>query len=608
MQRKTKIVATLGPACDDEETLGAMYDAGMDVARINLSHGSRAQHQHFIHLVQDLRAQLCSCGRPLSIMLDTRGPEVRLAGLEREVEVKDDSTLYLARAHGGDRQTQPAGEPVLRVNMPRMLDSVSVGDRIWVDDGRVRFRVQQVCEGFVRLQAQQSGRILPGKKVSFPDSKTHLPFLSEEDMVDLKMVASTRPDWLAVSFVSEAGDILQIRDALAEAGGRAEQPIVAKIESAIGYDNLKSILQVADAVMVARGDLGVDCPPERVPLMQKNIIDRCRAFGTPVITATQMLESMIDSPVATRAEASDVANAILDGTDAVMLSGETAAGQHPVKAVETISKIIETTESWQMSPERRRSLVAARTDEQPSVTEAVAESAVTSAERLSADAILAATHSGYTARMVAKYRPSVPVIAVTPNHEVRQQLALVWGIHPLLTEGVGPVFEESRNAALDAGLVSPGDLVVVTSGQPAPVARSTNTMQIYRIGRLILQGSGVGRKTASGRASIQQDDEFAPEAGPGVILVISSWNPALLDAAREAAAIVAQEGGLSSPAALVGLELGIPVLVGAKNATEIIGQGQHIVVDAARGAVWVNEPAVFDSGEGRTDSRQENRS
>ncbi|MFP4200244.1 MAG: pyruvate kinase [Clostridia bacterium] len=575
-RRKTKIVATLGPACSDPRMLEEMYRSGVDVARINMSHGSDDQHREAVFSVLRVRESELP-GRPLALMLDTRGPELRIIGLDEPLDLVAGSRIKVAgRSDPAREDTQ--GDPSIRANVPHLVPRVPPGSKMLIDDGRVELEIEGEEDGWLIARNRNAARILPGKGVAFPGVSLSLPFLSDEDVADMELAVEVDADWIALSFVQEPANILQVRDYL----GDDAPGLIAKIETLVGYENLDGILQVVDGIMIGRGDLGVDCPPEDIPLIQKDIIRRCNGAGIPVITATQMLESMMESPVATRAEASDVANAILDGTDAVMLSGETAAGSYPRETVATMARIIERTESgwrdWRDPMEVEGS---------QGVTEAVARSAVWIADRVGAEAVLTPTQSGHTGIMVSRYRPSVPVVAVTSSTRVWRRLALVWGVYPLLKDPSGDVVEDAGDVAMAAQYVSPGARVVVTSGYPQGVPGTTNALQVKTLGTILAQGSGVGRSMATGTAVVEtQSGDFSPDFSPGDVLVLRAWRSDMGDIAYEASAIVAEEPGLSSPAALAGLGWGIPVVVGVDNAADSIPPGTQVTVDAHRGIVY----------------------
>ena len=582
-QRKTKIIATLGPASATVDQVEALYEAGVDVARINLSHGSSKTHQDAVSAVKTVQREKEVRGRPLALMLDTRGPEIRITNLEEPLILRPGDSVWLMGLDG-EEETQ---ENLLRVNIPDLSELLKSDDVALIDDGRIRLEIEATDGISFRARAINGGTIRPKKSVSFPGVPLSLPFLSDHDLKDIYFAARVGADWLALSFVQNAQNILQVRDHLET----DDISIVAKIETLLGYQNLDDILEVTDAIMIGRGDLGIDCPPEDIPLIQKDIISRCNAAGIPVITATQMLESMIENPTATRAEASDVANAILDGTDAVMLSAETAAGKYPLPAVETMNRIIRRTEAggWGINTQR----ADAATFSGISVTDAVAHSAVWIAQNLGAEAILTPTQSGHTARMVAKYRPSVPIVAITHSPKVRRRLSLVWGVHPLVKED-GDEVSEAGHIALTAGYLSAGALVVITSGFPQGVPGTTNAVQVRTLGKVLLEGSGIGRSHAHGRACIQSelDERFNPNVTPGDILVMRSWQPFMGPVVENAAALVAEEPGLSSSAALVGLSYGIPVIVGVEGATTNIPPGEMITVDAPRGLVYAGKTSI----------------
>jgi len=595
--RNTKIVATVGPACDDEPTLLRLYERGVDVARVNLSHGTDAAHREMIAMVRKTGSRV-SPERPLALMLDTRGPELRLKGLEEPIRLEAGQRLAMAGLEDAPKAA-PEGVPTVRTSVPHLVHHVPEDARVLIDDGRVVLHVVEVLAGWVIAVTENPATIEPGKGIAFPGIALDLPFLSDEDLRDLELAAEVGADWVALSFVQQATDVLQARDYL----GDNPPALVAKIETLMGYRNLDAILQVADGVMIGRGDLGVDCPPEEIPLMQKDIIRRCNGAGVPVITATQMLESMIESPIATRAEASDVANAILDGTDAVMLSAETAIGKYPAEAVSTMTRIIVRTESGWGSARKR----SEPDGESVSVTDAVARSAVWIAAKVAADAILTPTQSGHTGIMVSRHRPEVPVIAVTSARAVWQRLALVWGVHPLLKEGEGDVVEDAGDVAMAAGCVAPGARVVITSGQPQGVPGTTNALQVRTLGKILVRGAGVGRTSARGRAAIRTGETtFNPEFCAGDVMVIDNWDAGLGDFVKDAAAIIAEEPGLSSPAALAGLGRGIPVLVGVKAATATIEPGSFVTVDARRGLVYaLRLPGNERNGAGVDSARNE---
>ncbi len=475
--RRTKIVCTIGPASRSLETILAMIDAGMDVARINLSHADRQTHAATIALLKEAMAR---SGKQVAIMLDTKGPEIRVGTFASgRVHLEAGATFTLTT------QPVPGTERQVFVPYQQLTEQVAPGALLLLDDGKITMEVESVGASEVRCRVLNGGYLSDRKKLTLPGAKIALPLLSEEDIDDIRFGVSQGVDFVAASFVRSAADVHLVRQIISDAGGDLQ--VIAKIENREGVENLDEILAAADGVMVARGDMGVEYPVEEVPLIQKGIIARCNAAGKPVVTATQMLESMIHSPRPTRAEASDVANAILDGTDAVMLSAETASGEYPVEAVRTMARIAERTDEAL----RRREL-AARFRPEPlhTVTDAISHATCTAAQNLGATAIITATQSGHTARMVAKYRPTVPIIAATPSDRVARRLRLLWGVAPLIIPNLHSTDElinETIAQAIRAGLVRQGDLVVLTAGVPAGVTGSTNLLKVHTVGDILFR-------------------------------------------------------------------------------------------------------------------------
>jgi pyruvate kinase len=575
--RRTKIVCTLGPASSDAAILAAMLRAGMNVARFNFSHGTREEHWA---RMEALREASAVTGIPVAVLLDTEGPELRLGRLFEEP---------LRLEPGREVVLVPEGEPldryVLPVNYPRLAEEVRPGDLILLADGLVALRVMEAAEGRVRCLVCDGGEITSRKGVNVPGAELSLPALTEKDREDLVFGVRHGIDFVAVSFVRRASDVLAVRQVLEEL--EADVDIIAKIENREGVERIDEIIKVADGIMVARGDLGVEIPAEDVPLVQKMIIEKCNRAGKPVITATQMLESMIHHPRPTRAEASDVANAILDGTDAVMLSGETAVGRYPVEAVETMARIVCRAESAIRYEEilARRAQGPART-----VTDAISHATCAAARDLGAAAIVTSTQTGYTARMVAKYRPRAPIVAATPRPEVRRKLLLVWGVQPVLVPQIDDtdgMVAAALDAGLAAGLIKGGDLVVITAGVPVGVHGTTNMLRVHTVGNVLARGTGIGARAVTGRARVARTVREALEkVQPGDILVAVATDRDFMPAIERAGGIVTEEGGLTSHAAIVGLEFGIPVIVGVDGATAILPDGEVITIDGQRGLIY----------------------
>ncbi|MFI8496252.1 pyruvate kinase [Peribacillus butanolivorans] len=468
--RNTKIVCTIGPASQKPEVLKKLILAGMNVARLNFSHGSHKEHAAQIKTIRACAKEL---GRNIAILLDTKGPEIRTGILENGQIILKTSDLFILTTEDiiGNQER-------VSVTYDRLPDDVYVGAKILVDDGLIELQVESIRENEIRCRIVDGGVLKNRKGVNLPKISIKLPGITEKDVADITFGIDMNVDFIAASFVRKASDVLQIRKIIEEHG--ANISIIAKIENEEGVTNSSDILEVADGLMVARGDLGVEIPAEEVPLVQKKLIAACNAMGKPVITATQMLDSMQHNPRPTRAEASDVANAIFDGTDAVMLSGETAAGRYPVESVEMMNRIAMKTESSQIYKEQMNYTVHGQVD----ITDAMGKSVTVTAQALDAKAILTPTESGYTANTVSKYRPSCPIIAVTPQESVLHRLALVRGVHPLLFEGADntdEMLEKAIGIAVEKKVIKKGDLIIITAGVPVRETGTTNMMKVHVI-------------------------------------------------------------------------------------------------------------------------------
>ncbi len=582
--RRTKIVCTIGPASDSLEVMRELLRAGMDVARLNFSHGTHEEHAaRLARLRQAAREE----GRFLAVMLDTKGPEIRTGLLrEEKVVLQEGARLVLTTEEVlGDASR-------VTVDYPRFPQVVRPGSSVLIDDGMIALKVLEVRENEVECEVVSGGVLGARKGVNLPGVPLDLPALTEKDIADINFGIDHEVDYIAASFVRTASDVLAIRRLL-EARD-ADIHIIAKIESEEGVKNIDEIIRVADGIMVARGDLGVELPPEEVPLVQKKIIEKCNRAGKPVVTATQMLESMVRNPRPTRAEASDVANAILDGTDAIMLSGETAAGKYPVEAVKMMARIAERTEKALDYPRllQARAEVAPRT-----VTDAISHATCTTALDLGAGAIITVTSSGFTARMVSKYRPQAPIIAATPSEKVCRKLCLVWGVTPLLvarSENTDEVIRKAVDASLAAGLIKCGDLVVVTAGVPVGIPGTTNLLKVHIVGEVLARGTGIGHRAVVGKVRICRNPEEAlAKVKTGDILVAVSTDRDFVPSMQKAGAIITEEGGLTSHAAVVGINLGIPVVVGVEGATSLLEDGATVTVDSMRGLVYRGATTVL---------------
>jgi pyruvate kinase len=467
--RRTKIVCTLGPTSESREQLLALAAAGMDVARLNFSHGKHAWHGERFRLLRELEAEI---GRPLSVLQDLSGPKLRIGEFPAEgIELApQDGCLLTAGAY------QPAKPPRIPVPIPALLAALGQGQRVSMDDGQIELLVVGREGEDVRCEVLHGGLVRPKKGIAAPGAAFEIPSLTEKDFTDLEFGLGLGVDWVAVSFVRRAADLAPVREAIRKAGSDAQ--IIAKIEKPEAVEAIQEILEAADGLMVARGDLGVEMPLYQVPIIQKELIRRCYECGKPVITATQMLESMTRSPRPTRAEVSDVANAIMDGTSAVMLSGETALGEFPVQAVQTMAAIAEYTESKLDYRQHHRRVIEGRA---ASITDAISQGVAEVAHDLQVSAILCSTTSGHTARMVSRTRPSMPIIAATANQRTFHRLPLIWGVRPLLvpaTTNTDEMLAATVNGALRAGWIQPGQTVVITSGIPVGSPGHTNLIKV----------------------------------------------------------------------------------------------------------------------------------
>ncbi|ANY74841.1 pyruvate kinase [Paenibacillus ihbetae] len=470
--RKTKIVCTIGPSSESLENTKKLIMAGMNVARLNFSHGDFEEHGNRIKNIRQACEEL---NKTVAILLDTKGPEIRTGKLEVEpIELVQDEYITLTTEDIlGDKNR-------ISITYKELPNDVQVGSTILIDDGLIGLTVVEIQGTEIRCRVVNGGTIKSKKGVNVPGVAISLPGITEKDASDIVFGIEQGIDFIAASFVRKASDVLEIRELLKKHNAEHIQ-IISKIENQQGVDNLDEILEVSDGLMVARGDLGVEIPAEEVPLVQKRMIEKCNLAGKPVITATQMLDSMQRNPRPTRAEASDVANAIFDGTDAIMLSGETAAGKYPVESVLTMSRIAEKAES---ALNYREMFLKQRIAQETSVTEAISQSVAISALDLNAKAIISSTESGQTARMVSKYRPQAPIIAVTTQDRTLRRLALTWGVTPVkgeLATSTDEMFDYALQGGVKSGLVKEGDLVVITAGVPLGRSGSTNLLKVDTI-------------------------------------------------------------------------------------------------------------------------------
>ncbi|WP_080844456.1 pyruvate kinase [Cytobacillus gottheilii] len=585
--RKTKIVCTIGPASESIEKLTQLIEAGMNVARLNFSHGDYEEHGARI---KNIREASEKTGKTVAILLDTKGPEIRTNNMQNgsiELVAGNDVIVSMTEVEGTPEK--------FSVTYEGLIDDIHVGSKILLDDGLIGLEVTKIEKATSEIHTKilNSGTLKNKKGVNVPGVSVKLPGITEKDANDILFGIEQKVDFVAASFVRRASDVLEIRQLL-EDNGASYINIIPKIENQEGVDNIDEILDVSDGLMVARGDLGVEIPAEEVPLVQKSLIKKCNIQGKPVITATQMLDSMQRNPRPTRAEASDVANAIFDGTDAIMLSGETAAGTYPVEAVQTMHNIASRAES---ALNHKEILSNRSKSTEHNLTDAIGQSVAHTALDLDVSAIITATESGHTARMVSKYRPKSPIVAVTSNEFVSRRLALVWGVHTQVgprSTSTDEMLDVAVQESLNSGIVSSGDLVVITAGVPVGEAGTTNLMKIHVVGDVIARAQGIGRKTAYGKAVVARTAKEALEkVTEGSILVTIGTDREMVPAIEKCSALITEEGGLTSHAAVVGLNVGVPVIVGVEDAMKLIKDGQEITVDARRGIIYNGHASVL---------------
>lgn len=579
--KKTKIVSTLGPASTSVDTIVKLIEAGANVFRFNFSHGDHEEHLGRYNMVKEAEK---ITGKSVGILLDTKGAEIRTT------PQKDGNQEY----HTNDKvrismdDTLETTKEKIAVTYDGLFDDVHVGGHVLFDDGLLDFKIDEKDEENRELVAHATNNGVLGsrKGTNAPGVSINLPGITEKDADDIRFgLESMNINFIAASFVRKPQDVLEIRELLEEKNMEDVQ-IFPKIESQEGIDNTDEILKVSDGIMIARGDMGVEIPAENVPLVQKTLIKKCNAVGLPVITATQMLDSMIENPRPTRAEASDVANAVWDGTDATMLSGESANGDYPVEAVATMAKIDEKAENA-MAEDGNLQI---NTFDQSDVTETISAAVARAAKNLGVKTIVAATQSGYTARMISKYRPDADILAITFDERVRRGLMVNWGVHPIIADRpstTDEMFELAANKAVDLGLAKEGDLILVVAGVPVGESGTTNIMKLQLIGSKLASGQGVGDETVIGKAVVATSaDEANKKAVEGGVLVTKTTDKDYLPAIEKSSALVVENGGLTSHAAVVGISMGIPIIVGVQNATSILSDDELITVDSRRGIIY----------------------
>ncbi|WP_106496935.1 pyruvate kinase [Lentibacillus sp. Marseille-P4043] len=585
--RKTKIVCTIGPASESVETLEKLIESGMNVARLNFSHGDFAEHGNRI---KNIREAAEKTGQTVAILLDTKGPEIRTGNfVNGEAEIVQGNSVYVSM-----EEVEGTADR-FSITYPGLINDVHKGSTILLDDGLIELEVMEIdtTKNELKTKALNSGTIKNKKGVNVPNVQVKLPGITEKDAKDIEFGIQEGIDFIAASFVRRPSDVFEIKELL-EKHNATHIQIIPKIENQEGVDNIDDILEVSDGIMVARGDLGVEIPAEDVPLVQKELIHKCNTAGKVVITATQMLDSMQRNPRPTRAEASDVANAIFDGTDAIMLSGETAAGHYPVESVATMNNIARKAET---ALDHKVILANRSKSVDMTITDAISQSVTHTAMNLSVSAIITPTESGHTARMISKYRPKAPIVAVTFSEHVNRQLALVWGVHAIMG-GKANSTDEMLDVAIDRGLQTKlferGSRVIITAGVPVGESGTTNLMKIHVIGDVAAKGQGIGRRSAYGKVTVAKNaNEALANVDEGNIIVTYGTDRDMMPAIEKAGGIITQEGGLTSHAAVVGLSLGIPVIVGVENVFDLLKDGEDITMDSAKGDIYKGHASVL---------------
>lgn len=583
--RRTKIVATIGPATSSPEVLRELIRAGATTLRLNFSHGTHDDHLKSIRLIRQISNEL---NYPVAILQDLQGPKIRLGKFEKgSIVVAKGDPFILTSANIPGTQTKSS------ITYEPLAQEVPLGSVILLDDGKVEMVVESVdkAAGELHCRVVVGGPLSNSKGVNFPGVYLSIKALTDKDREDLVFGLDNGVDWVALSFVRNPEDVREIKELIASAGKNT--PVVVKIEKHEAIEQMEEILRLSDGVMVARGDLGVELPAEDVPILQKRLIATANRLGIPIITATQMLDSMVNNPRPTRAEVSDIANAILDGTDAVMLSNETAVGKFPVEAVSMMATIAIRTEQEKLA----RNLEEVNR----SIPNAISKAVSNIASQISASAIMTLTKSGATARNVSKFRPRTPVIAITPHTDVARQLQMVWGVKPLLMldlDTTWETFSAALNLAQENKLVAPGDLVVLTAGTLQGVSGSTDLLKVEVVTAVRGQGMGFGEGMVSGRARILKDEDDVSQFLPDEILVTRSTTAKYVDAIKKAKGVITEDGNVTGHAVTIGMRLDVPVIVGVTEATSVIREGEIVTLDLERGVVYSgSHPSFHDRGD-----------
>lgn len=584
--RKTKIVCTIGPASENEKIFRELVLNGLNVARLNFSHGSHEEHKKKFDTIKKVRKDL---GASTAIMLDTKGPEIRTRDFENNgVELEKDQEFIITTRDILGNNT------IASVTYEGFAQDVKPGDTVLIDDGLISLEVvEAINETDLKCIVKNGGTVKNKKGVNIPNVDINLPALTQKDIDDIVFGIEQGIDYIAASFIRKADDVIGIRRIL-EDHNADNIMIISKIENRQGVENIDEIIAVTDGIMVARGDLGVEIPAEEVPLVQKELIKKCNDAGKPVITATQMLDSMMRNPRPTRAEVSDVATAIFEGSDAIMLSGETASGSYPLEAVQTMARIAEMIEN---SLDYDDMLKTKNVRFANGITDSISYATCRTCLDLKASAIISATSTGYTAAAVSKYRPIAPIIAATESEQVMRKMSLYWGVYPIKIakmSSTDDLIDKSVEKALELGYIENGDLIVITAGVPVGISGSTNLLKVHVVSELLYKRIGVGKETVIGRARVAKNaQELRDKFEDGDIIVMSATDKDVIDYMEKASAIIVEEGGLTSHAFIVGLNLGKEVIVGAESCTKEIKDGEILTVNGQQGVVYRGQAKVM---------------
>ncbi|MBQ6003105.1 MAG: pyruvate kinase [Synergistaceae bacterium] len=578
-----KIVCTIGPASDNYETLKAMAEAGMNVARLNFSHGDYDGHEKKLKLIRRVERAV---KKPIAALLDTKGPEIRTGHMQNgEIQLVQGAKVVISSC---DESFEGTPEKFW-VNYKLLAQEVKPGQNIYIDDGALNLEVEKVEGDDVTCKVIVGGPLRNTTGINLPGADITLPALSEKDKQDIAWGIQHGMEYLAVSFVKTRSDIVEVRRLIQEYGSGMK--ILAKIETRQAVDNFAEIVDVVDGVMVARGDLGVEIATEDVPLVQKRIIEMCRVRGKAVIVATQMLDSMIRNPRPTRAEASDVSNAVLDGTDAVMLSGETASGNYPVQAVATMRKIVDRAEKelqiWGNHKNNEQNPLEL---EGIPVPDAVSGAAVLIAKQINAPAIISLSRSGLTAKMISKHRPECPILGLTPSQQTWRELALWWGVHPVRLSEMSDINVAAREAVTTCvreKLLPEGELVVITAGVPVGRPGSTNVVEVLTTGTILLSGTPLSHKNASGKVCIARTPQEAiDKVTPGCILVVRQLSEEYRPVLPKVGAVLFESGLLFSEGNSLAMDYNLPCIVGVADAFSTLMDDDVVSIDGTRGLVY----------------------